>query len=115
MESPMASVPVRDLMRRLGASVRGVPRLTRVAVFTMLTLLAALIVRAEVRRIGVPDGVEITTGIAYRRVGLRRATLDIYRPSVRPEKRIGRGLPAIVAIHGGAWSGGSRISYGREI
>jgi acetyl esterase/lipase len=67
-------------------------------------------VRAEARRPELPPGVAVETGLVYRRLDGRRLKLDLYRPKgVTPPAR---GWPAVVAIHGGGWRGGSRREYG---
>ncbi len=57
-------------------------------------------------------GIRLLEGTVYRVVGSHRASLDVYlptnrsRPAGRPPRR-----PAVLAIHGGSWRGGSRFDY----
>jgi acetyl esterase/lipase len=54
--------------------------------------------------------------LVYRSAGKRQATLDIYLP---PRKHGGPkeldGFPAVLAIHGGSWMGGSKSTYGGQV
>jgi acetyl esterase/lipase len=93
---------------RLGAWFR----IARVAAWCGLLTMTGLLVRAEVLRPELPDGVEAYENIVYRRAGDRRVKLDLYVPRA-PAPRAGR--PAIIAIHGGGWRGGSRRDYGRSV
>jgi len=68
------------------------------------------LVHAEVQRPEIPDGVEATIDIVYRREGDREAKLDVYVPIA--EAPAG-GRPAILAIHGGGWRGGGKTDFGR--
>ena len=57
-------------------------------------------------------GVDRSEGWVYRTIGSRRMTLDVYRPSrssdlSRPEVP----RPAVLAIHGGSWNGGSTNAF----
>ena len=70
-------------------------------------------VRAETLRLGPPPGVCVYPDIVYRHVGTRRPRLDVYLPRRGDPPSSGR--PAIVAIHGGGWRGGTKNSYGREV
>jgi acetyl esterase/lipase len=57
-------------------------------------------------------GVSLSKGQVYRTVGSRRLTVDVYRSSKsvnRPDT--GRPRPAVLAIHGGSWNGGSTAAY----
>ena len=70
-----------------------------------------LLIRAEAWRPDWPDGVTAYTDIVYRRTPQGRLRLDVYVPkSSKPVP--GSGHPAVLAIHGGGWRGGSRVSYG---
>ena len=83
---------------------------TRVIAWAALLGLTALLVRAEVERPTLPRGVIAYTDLVYQRDGDRRARLDIYTPAgARPV----RGWPAVLAIHGGGWRGGSKRDYGQ--
>jgi acetyl esterase/lipase len=60
-----------------------------------------------------PDGVAVVRDVPYRVIDGRRLALDLYLPAAagaRPELR-----PAIIAIHGGSWVGGSRRDYGPQL
>ena len=85
-------------------------RLMRVLAWAGLIGVTGFLVHAEVQRADVPDGVEVTTDIVYRRAGDREAKLDVYVPTA--EAPTG-GRPAILAIHGGGWRGGSKTDFGR--
>ncbi len=74
---------------------------------------AGLYVHAEAFRLGPPPGVRAYTDIVYRHAGSRRPRLDVYSPG-RGEPPPS-GWPAIVAIHGGGWRGGTKNTYGREV
>lgn len=57
-----------------------------------------------------PDGVAVVRDVTYREdEGIRR-TLDLYLPVESGTKL----RPAIVAIHGGSWVGGSKREYGPQ-
>lgn len=57
-----------------------------------------------------PDGVAVVRDLIYRDEEGRRRTLDLYLPA-----EPGSGpRPAIVAIHGGSWVGGSKREYGPQ-
>ena len=87
---------------RLGRWLRGLGWIALVG-------LAGALVRAEAHRPALPDGVEAYTDIVYRRVGDRFERLDMYLPAG------GRRRPAVLAIHGGGWRGGSKAGYGLEV
>jgi acetyl esterase/lipase len=57
----------------------------------------------------------VIRNLAYRH-GDSHAKLDVYAPSAwsSSAERPGR-FPAIVAIHGGSWQGGSRSEYGPQV
>jgi acetyl esterase/lipase len=82
----------------------------RVLAWGALLGATGLLVRAEVERPHLPEGVVAYTDLVYRRDGDRRARLDVYVPD-RPPPPGGR--PAVLAIHGGGWRGGSKTAYGR--
>ncbi|HEV3122731.1 MAG TPA: alpha/beta hydrolase [Isosphaeraceae bacterium] len=87
-------------------------RLLRWAAWAALIGAAGVVVRAEVMRPELPQGVEAYTDIVYRRIGTRRERVDVYVPLL-PAPAGGR--PAVLAIHGGGWRGGSKNGYGREV
>jgi acetyl esterase/lipase len=81
----------------------------RVIAWGALLGVAGLLVRAEVERPTLPRGVVAYTDLVYRRDGDHRARLDIY---ARAGPVPARGRPAVLAIHGGGWRGGSKHDYG---
>jgi acetyl esterase/lipase len=52
-------------------------------------------------------GLVLEGDVVYRREGSSRRLLDVYRPSQPPTTG---GLPAVIAVHGGSWIGGSRLT-----
>lgn len=99
---------LKDLSPSISAE-RWLPALRLVA-WLMLGGVTFWLAWSEARRSALPNGVLVERDIVYRRVGSRRARLDVYTPS---GKAPADGRPAIVAIHGGGWQGGSKLSYGR--
>lgn len=85
----------------------------RVLSWASLVGVAGLYAYAETLRPGPPRGVRAYTDIVYRHAGARRPRLDIYLPQAGEASAAGR--PAVVAIHGGGWRGGSKTTYGREV
>ena len=57
-------------------------------------------------------GISLNEGRVYRTVGSRRVTLDVYLPA-RTSNTSGseRLRPAILALHGGSWNGGSMTAF----
>ena len=98
---PRTSAPFRFL---------GGAWLMRVLAGAGLIGLTGFLVHANVQRSEVPDGVRATTDIVYRRAGDREAKLDVYVP-IAEAPAVGR--PAILAIHGGGWRGGSKTDFGQ--
>src|SRR5690242_18877619 len=98
---------------RLGLATRASAWLaaTRWVAWAALIGVTTVLVRAETLGPEVPNGVASYTGVVYRRVGSRRVLLDVYVP--KGKAPLG-GRPAVVALHGGGWRGGSRTTYGRE-
>jgi acetyl esterase/lipase len=78
----------------------------------MLIAATGWLVRAEVRRPETPEGVRVFAGIVYREADGHRLRLDVYVPDA---PQVPGGSPAVVAIHGGGWRGGSRTDYGRSL
>ncbi len=79
-----------------------------------LAAVAAVYVQAETTRLGPPSGVVGYPDIIYRRApDGRRPRLDLYLPAHGQAPASGR--PAVVAIHGGGWRGGTKNTYGREV
>jgi acetyl esterase/lipase len=57
-----------------------------------------------------PEGVECRDSIVFGTGGGRELSADLYLPS----EPAGSALPAVVYVHGGAWSGGSRAQFSRH-
>ncbi len=72
------------------------------------------LVRAESQRPEGLDGVKATIGLVYREVDGRTLKLDVYSPDAMPGGLTTK-RPAIIALHGGGWRGGSRSEYGRSL
>ncbi len=86
-------------------------RTLRVLAWLALLGASGMLARSEVRRADWPEGVIAYTDVVYRRTPDGRLRMDIYVPedlSPTPKRR----HPTVLAIHGGGWRGGSRISYG---
>jgi acetyl esterase/lipase len=104
-------------MFRLGW-VRGDRRLfaplswARLVLWSLLLTATGYLVKAEVTRPDLPEGVLVRKGLIYRIDGERRVALDLYRPEGAPPRS---GWPALVVIHGGGWRGGDRAEYGRSM
>jgi acetyl esterase/lipase len=84
----------------------------RVAAWLLLLGMTGLLVRAEVGRPTLPVGVELHADLLYHHEAGRDLRLDVYRPSgpVPPG-----GRPAVLAIHGGGWRGGSKREFGWHV
>jgi acetyl esterase/lipase len=106
MPNPVARRSRRTVATRLLAAP------ARALAWASLVVATGLLVRAEVLRPELPAGVRATTEIVYRVADGRRLRLDVYRP-VGPAPP--GGFPALVAVHGGGWRGGSRTGYGRDL
>jgi len=87
-------------------------RAVRVLAWGMLLAATGMLVRAEARRSDWPEGVSADTDVVYRRTPERRLRLDVYQPDASVPMPDG-GRPAVLAIHGGGWCGGSKLSFGR--
>jgi acetyl esterase/lipase len=79
---------------------------------TLLTVWAA----ATAPTVHSPDwaaiGVSLEKDRVYRTIDSRRATLDVYRPAdVMDALGSGRLRPAVIAVHGGSWIGGSKTTF----
>src|SRR4051812_9616712 len=85
-------------------------RLMRVLAGAGLIGGTGVLVHAEVQRADVPGGGKATPDIVYRRAGDREAKLDVYVPIADAPAG---GRPAILAIHGGGWRGGSKTDFGQ--
>jgi acetyl esterase/lipase len=81
----------------------------RTLAWLTLLVVAAYYVHGETFRTTPPEGVLAYTDVVYRQVGDRVERLDVYRPAAAGTH------PAIVAIHGGGWRGGTKNSYGRGV
>jgi acetyl esterase/lipase len=88
-------------------------RAARALAWAALIGVTGVLVHAEVVPHDLPDDVLVFKDVIYRRVGARRAKLDVYLPATGRPPLTGR--PALVAIHGGGWRGGTKSGYGREI
>ena len=98
------STPVRG---GIGGVVIGT---CRVIAWAALLGVTGLLVRAEVERPTLPRGVVAYTDLVYQRDGHGRARLDVYTPAGAAPAR---GRPAVLAVHGGGWRGGSKRGYGQ--
>ncbi len=87
-------------------------RITRVLAWVVLAVLTGLIVRTSERRLDELPGIRIQNDLLYRSVDGSALYLDIYQPDSRPPAG---GRPALIAIHGGGWRGGSKTDYGRSL
>ena len=79
--------------------------LIRTVAWLVLLGATAILVRAEAHRTTLPETVSEHADIVYRSVAGREVRLDVYLPTA-PRAQGGR--PAVVAIHGGGWRGGSK-------
>ncbi len=82
----------------------------RVIAWGALLGVTGLLVRAEVERPTLPRGVVAYTDLIYQGEGKQRLRLDVYTPAAAPPVQ---GRPAVLAIHGGGWRGGSKRGYGQ--
>lgn len=53
-------------------------------------------------------GVTLLKDVIYRQDGTRKLALDVYFPPGAPDRA--RPRPAVIAVHGGSWIGGSRLA-----
>jgi acetyl esterase/lipase len=64
----------------------------------------------------IPKEIKILRDRVYRTVGPYRAKLDVYLPSTLGDSQFdGKGRPAVLALHGGSWIGGSKTEYGNQV
>jgi acetyl esterase/lipase len=84
----------------------------RIAAWGALLGVTGLLVHGEVDRDPLPAGIRADTDLVYRRAGGHALRLDVYSPA-DPARPGGRRRPAVLAIHGGGWRGGSKRVYGR--
>ncbi|SIO62867.1 Acetyl esterase/lipase [Singulisphaera sp. GP187] len=89
----------------LPASIRFGTGLFRTVAWLVLLGATAILVRAEAQRTTLPETVSEHADIVYRSIAGREVRLDVYLPTAPP---IRGGCPAVVAIHGGGWRGGSK-------
>ena len=87
-------------------------RPARASAWFALVAATGLLVRGEAARSAWPAGVLVSSDLVYREVGGRPYRLDVYLPDA-PASHGGR--PAVVAVHGGGWRGGSKADYGRSL
>jgi acetyl esterase/lipase len=85
----------------------------RMLAWLALGCVSGYYIHAETLRSGPPAGVHAFTDVVYRRTRDRVERLDIYFPA--QGQAPASGYPALVAIHGGGWRGGTKNSYGREV
>jgi acetyl esterase/lipase len=85
---------------------------TRLLLWSVLLAATGYLVKAEVSRPDLPEGILVRRGVVYRIDGDRRVALDLYRPEGAPPHT---GWPTLVVIHGGGWRGGDRAEYGRSM
>jgi acetyl esterase/lipase len=89
-----------------------IPLLLRAAVWLTLTAITAWVWSISdraFRRAEVPSSVVAREDITYRTIDGRRLSLDIYLPPGGTGPALpGPARPAILAIHGGSWIGGSK-------
>ncbi len=90
----------------------GSTRVAQVLAWLALLVTTGWLVRAEALRPETPPGVRAFTDLVYREVDGRRLRLDVFVPVDR-ERATGRGRPAVLAIHGGGWRGGSKTDLSR--
>ncbi|WP_406696417.1 alpha/beta hydrolase [Singulisphaera sp. Ch08] len=79
--------------------------LFRTVAWLVLLGATAILVRAEALRTTLPETVSEHADLVYRNVDGREVRLDVYLPNAPPAQG---GRPAVVAIHGGGWRGGSK-------
>jgi acetyl esterase/lipase len=84
----------------------------RVLAWVALAGATGLLVRGEVIRPELPEGVRVSTDLVYHESGGQRLRLDVYVPKGPAPAR---GRPVVVAVHGGGWRGGSKSDYGRSL
>ncbi len=87
-------------------------RLFRALAWTGLAVGTGWLVRGEAPKPDLPPGVQTKLQVVYRNEGGRKALLDVYSPAGPVPNR---GRPALLAIHGGGWRGGSKAEYGRSV
>jgi acetyl esterase/lipase len=98
----------------VGIWVRALTSSTRVLGLVALVTVGETIflLRAERVRPELPPGVSLMRDVVYGEYDNKRLLLDIYAPDGSAP---GSGRPALIAIHGGGWCGGSKGEYGRSL
>lgn len=86
--------------------------LARGLAWGLLLGVTGYLVHGEVVRPETPAGLKVARDLAYDSSGSPRSRLDVYTPA--GPAPVG-GWPAVVAIHGGGWRGGSRSDYGLSL
>src|SRR5262245_20531301 len=88
---------------------RSLRRVTAWLILTAVTARVGVISDRAFRRAEVPSSVVVREDVAYRTLDGHRLSLDIYFPPDGPSPDpSGPRRPAILAIHGGSWIGGSK-------
>ena len=87
----------------------------RLLAWAALGIATAWLLRAEAVRAELPKGVIVSSDLVYREVDGYRLRLDVYEPEFAESTGSNRRRPAILAIHGGGWRGGSKSDYGRSL
>jgi acetyl esterase/lipase len=82
----------------------------RILAWAALLAVTGLLVRGEAARDPLPGGLAAYPDLVYRRAGHRTERLDVYVPTRVPPPG---GWPAVLAVHGGGWRGGSKRDYGQ--
>jgi acetyl esterase/lipase len=82
----------------------------RILAWAALLAVTVFLVRGEAARDPLPAGLVAYPDLVYRRAGQRTERLDVYVPTRVPPPG---GWPAVLAIHGGGWRGGSKRDYGQ--
>ncbi len=87
-------------------------RTARILAWVVLAVVTGLIVRTGERRLDALHGIRVQNDVLYHSVDGLAFYLDIYQPDSPPPAA---GRPALIAIHGGGWRGGSKMNYGRSL
>jgi acetyl esterase/lipase len=108
----MAGMPGYSEMAARIARYGRLTGVLRLVAWGALLGVTGFLVHAEVERDPLPEGVVAFTDLVYRHAGGRTARLDVYVPAAAPPRG---GRPAVLAIHGGGWRGGSKRGYGKTV
>ena len=87
-------------------------RYTRTLAWVVLAVVTGLILRNDDRHLNAPRGCRVQKDVLYRSVDGIAQYLDIYQPELQGPVE---GRPALLAIHGGGWRGGTKVDYGRSL